>query len=113
MTLGVIHAVLGIIILILAVVATVVEFARGTHSRKNVLRGPLVGLIDLQILLGIVTMIVKAQYGWFLIHPIIMIVAAALFHVWTKPKGDGRRRAASYLIGTILLIIGAVLVHKP
>ncbi len=106
-----IHSILGIVILILAVVATIMEVVRGQKGVKNPLRGPLIGLIDLQILLGIVTIIITKHYGWFLIHPLFMLVAAVLFHGWTKPKQDGTSRASVYVIATILLIVGAVIFY--
>jgi hypothetical protein len=106
-----IHAILGLIILILAVIASIVEIVRGRNGAKNPLRGPLIGLLDLQILLGIVTIIWTSHYGWFLVHPIIMVVAAILFHGWTKASKSASTRIPAYVISTILLIVGAVLFY--
>lgn len=98
--------VLGILLIVLAVIATVVEFSR-TGVPKG-LRGAVIGLLDLEILLGIATWIF-VQWPHSILHPIFMVVGVACFHVFTRSNNAKSSRILGWLLGDVLLILGALL----
>ncbi|WP_206831658.1 hypothetical protein [Alicyclobacillus fructus] len=107
---GHIHMIFGVILIILAILATGWELAT-QRGLPRALRGIVIGLFDLQVLFGIITWILRRP-GWsFILHPIIMVVAVILLHVLTSPASKRSRRLTGWVVATILFIIGAAIYH--
>jgi heme A synthase len=105
-----IHQGVGYLILLLAIVLTIWNLLRasGKVNGKSY-RMILVGLMDLQIILGIITWIVtKTSFsGKFILHPISMIIAVAVAHVLTKDSRPTRQRVIGYLL-ILVLVVGGI-----
>lgn len=65
------------------------------------------GLLDLQILIGIVTFVLHPMWGAFILHPITMVIAVGVAHVLTKENRSTRVQMLGYFVTAILLFIGA------
>ena len=103
---GTVHMVLGIVLIVLTVIATLVEFSRAGVPKG--LRGAVIGLLDLEILLGIVTWIFVHRPP-SIFHPIFMVVGVICVHVFTRRNNAKSSRILGWLIGDALLILGALL----
>jgi hypothetical protein len=114
------HSILRWIIIAVAAL-TVFKFAvswAGNQSFKSMDRGlasGLSGLMDAQVLLGVVYFIWSGfggagfpAYRWM--HLLIMFVAAALMHVPGRLKALGDKQRFSYSIVSILGALGLVVV---
>ncbi|WP_062309222.1 hypothetical protein [Alicyclobacillus sendaiensis] len=107
---GHVHMIFGVILIILAILATAWEIAT-QRGLPRALRGILIGLFDLQVLFGIITWIVRRP-GWsFIFHPILMIAAVIILHVMTSPSSTRSRRLTGWIVATVLFIIGAAIYH--
>lgn len=100
--------ILGTLLILLAVVATVVEFTRASGVPKG-LRGAVIGLLDLEVLLGIVTWIVVRKPITFIWHPVFMVIGVLAIHMLTRSSQGKSRRAMGWIVGDVLLILGALL----
>jgi len=107
---GHVHMIFGVILIILAILATAWEIA-AQRGLPRALRGVVIGLFDLQVLLGIITWIVRRPNWSFVFHPIIMIVAVIILHVMTSPSATRSRRLTGWIVATVLFIIGAAIYH--
>ncbi|MCL6515724.1 hypothetical protein [Alicyclobacillus sp.] len=95
-----IHALLGWVTL-LAAFAVCVWAWLGASGRTGA-RLPsrvLIGLIDLQILVGIITWVLHRMWN---LHPILGIAAAVVAHVWLK---DRRSRTTQAWAATAVFIL--------
>lgn len=104
-----IHTLLGFLLLIASIflaIWQILTWRSQVPFRK--VRSAFVGLLDLQVLLGIITFIMHPRYGVFLFHPLAMIVAVGLAHVFTKENRPARVRLTTYVVMAILLIIGVI-----
>lgn len=102
-----IHAMVGILIVAISIVLTLWNVIRiGAKLKGPSLRPVLMGLIDLQLLLGIVTIIMYPHSGLFLLHPLTMIIAAVVFHLMTGKKKTESMQRSGFLVTTVLLILG-------
>ena len=79
-----------------------------------------VGLVDLQVLLGIATLITRAFFPALMGHIVLMIAAAAVAHlgaVRIKKTPEAERRygmlLASALIPLALMIAGILAIQRP
>ncbi|SIS84347.1 hypothetical protein [Alicyclobacillus vulcanalis] len=105
---GHVHMVFGVVLILLAIIATIWELAT-QRGLPRALRGVVIGLFDLQILLGIITWLIRKP-GWsFVLHPIIMIVAVIVLHVLTSPSAPRSRRLTGWVVATVLFIVGAAI----
>ena len=106
-TLSAVHAIYGTILLVVAVLLTIwnLVLAAGKVKGKSY-RMALIGLLDLQVLLGIVTWIVHWQGGLFILHPLVMILTVIYAHIFTKDSRGAKARALAFVITTVLLFIG-------
>lgn len=107
---GHIHMIFGVILIILAILATGWELAT-ERGLPRALRGIVIGLLDLQVLLGIITWIVRKPHWSFIFHPIIMIVAVIVLHVLTSSNAKRSRRLTGWIVATVLFIVGAAIYH--
>jgi hypothetical protein len=102
--------VFGILLIALAIVVVIWE----SSSKKGVpraLRGATIGLLDLEILIGIVTWIVRTPHWSFVWHPIFMIVAVLIAHIMTTMRRPRSQRVIGWIIADVILILGAVLFY--
>jgi heme A synthase len=102
------HMIYGILLLILAIVVTIIEIARA-NGAPRALRGATIGLLDLQLIIGIITWIVEKPRALFVLHPIFMVVAILIAHIFTTPRKARRTRILGWVIADILFILGASL----
>lgn len=104
-----IHTLLGFLLVIASIflaIWQILTWKSQLLSRK--IRSALLGLLDLQVLLGIITFILHPIYGLFLLHPVLMIIAVGLAHVFTKENRPARVRLMTYILIAVLLIIGVI-----
>ena len=99
------------VFIVIAIVA-VLSLSRSTNRAvPPVLRRVAMGLLDLQILFGIITLILHFKVGFlYLLHPIVMLVVVGLAHALTGTKKPKRVQVLAYVIVAILMIFG-VLIH--
>lgn len=102
-----IHAAFGVIVLVAVIILAVRNVIRLTGNRGGKsYRAIVTGLIDLEVLVGIITFIVHPIWNAFLLHPITMIVAAGAVHALTREKCGRRAQIAGYVLAVILLLLG-------
>ena len=102
-----VHAVVGLIIVVISVLLLIWNAIRIIGKLKGPsLRVVLMGLIDLQVLFGIVTFAIYPHWGTFLLHPITMVSAAVVVHTMTKNTRTPRAQLVGYLLTTVLLLAG-------
>lgn len=105
-----IHTLLGFFLLIASIflaIWQILTWKAQVPFRK--IRSALLGLLDLQVLLGVITFILHPhQSGLFLLHPLLMIVAVGLAHVFTKENRPARVRLRTYITMAVLLLIGVI-----
>src|SRR4051794_27783482 len=106
------HSGLRFLVLLAAVVALVVQalgfFGRKAYERPSRLSmAAFTGLLDLQILLGVVMVVLGCFYGALIGHLAMMVLAAAAAHgcsVFARRQADGRRAHAVALVGVVLAL---------
>jgi len=108
--LGTFHMIFGTILIILMIVATIVEITRPAGVPKG-LRGATIGLLDLEVILGIITWIVVKPSSSFAAHPVFMVAGVVVVHIFTGRKKSRKTRILGWLIADVLLILGAALFH--
>ncbi len=105
------HAGLGYLLIIAAVIvvlwsAVAAYRDEGKSGGLHITSTALVGLIDLQALLGIVLfLMLSKEWVWTLHHPLLMIVAAVAGHVANKQEGWAV--TGWFLTSLLLLLAGA------
>lgn len=104
-----IHTLLGSLLVIASIflaIWQILSWKSQLLSRR--VRSALLGLLDLQVLLGIITFILHPKFGAFLLHPLLMIIAVGLAHVFTKENRPARVRLVTYILLAVLLILGVI-----
>ena len=102
-----IHGAFGVAVLVCAFLILIwnaVRIGRGRTGRS--FRPVMTGMVDLEILLGIVAFIARPVWGLFLLHPITMLAAAAVVHTMTKESRRGSVQIAGYALAAALLVLG-------
>ena len=108
-----IHTVLGLPIVVIAVLLLLWNTLRISNKWRMPSFGRvLIGLLDLQILLGIIAFIIHPIWGLFVLHPITMIAAAAVAHVLVREKNSQQKQLAGYFLATVLLILGVYFANR-
>lgn len=113
------HSGLRFLVLLAAVVALIVQalgvFGRQPYGRPSrISMAAFTGLLDLQVLLGIVMVVLGCFYGALMGHLMMMVLAAAAVHgcsVYARKQADGRRAHTVALVGVVLalaLIVGGI-----
>lgn len=107
------HIAVGLLVLLVFIVSSVRAILSLTSGKTAAvpkgLRRVAVSLLDLQILIGIVTFVLHARWGTFLLHPLLMLVAVALVHMLTSDRRSVRLQTAGFVGGTVLMGIGALI----
>lgn len=104
-----VHTLFGLLLIVIFVfLALWQSLMWKTRIPLRRVRGMLIGLLDLQLLLGVITFITNAKYGWFLIHPIIMISAVVMAHIYTKENRPARVQRFAYVGLAVMLVAGAL-----
>ncbi|RMH57553.1 MAG: hypothetical protein D6679_06405 [Candidatus Hydrogenedentota bacterium] len=106
-----IHSHLGYFLVVIALVFSAVEIvARDQEDKKTrkVFRGILVGLLDLQAVLGLVILFFPAGAERLALHPLLMIAGIVFFHAGSKSSSEtaGRSRPKLYATGTAFFLAG-------
>lgn len=118
------HSGLRYLVLLAAVVAiAVLVYALATGKPVRAARAAtaaFIGVLDLQVLLGIILLIFWPFYGQLIGHIATMVLAAVVAHgtsVWAKKTADARRMQLIRLLGiiaTLVLIVGGILaIQRP
>lgn len=113
------HSGLRYLVLLVAVVALVV-FLYGLVTRKDIgaargLMAAYVGILDLQVLLGLILLLLFPFYGALIGHIVMMVLAVAAAHVLSvmaRKATDARRAMMLRLAGvgvSLVLIIGGIM----
>jgi heme A synthase len=113
------HSGLRFLVLLAAVVALLVQamgvFGRRPYERPSrISMAAFSGLLDLQILLGIVMVVLGCFYGALMGHLLMMALAAGALHgcsVYARKQADGRKAHTVALVGVVLallLIVGGI-----
>lgn len=105
---GAVHAVVGLLTLLVAAVLLIwnsIRLSRNSTSRKSFYR-VLVGLLDIQVLLGIITYAIHPRGGVWLLHPLVMIAAVGVAHVFTKDTRKPNQQLMGYAAVLVLLFVG-------
>lgn len=106
---------------VVAIIAAVLGLRSATTSKAERIAGSVfAGVLDLQVLLGIILLSVWRFYGQLMGHITMMVVAAAAVHVAgvmarrREPQGAGSRiRLIGYGIGLIAIIGGIMAIQRP
>ncbi|GMA49530.1 hypothetical protein GCM10025857_08870 [Alicyclobacillus contaminans] len=105
-----IHGVVGIVTLIVSVALLLWNaFRLGRRLQTPSYRMVLVGLLDLQVLLGIITWIIHPRGGAWLLHPLFALVAAAVAHTMLKERRKGQIQMIGYVLVFALLVVTVLL----
>lgn len=102
------HAILGFITLAVAALLLIwngIRLSKGWTSRKSFYQ-ILTGLLDLQVLLGIITLLLNHRGGIWLLHPLFMLAAVAVAHIFTKDSRRPAQQLTGYIGVLVLLLIG-------
>jgi heme A synthase len=118
---GIFHAHSGLryLVLLAGVVALIVTalgvFGRKPYERPSrIAMAVFTGLLDLQVLLGIVMVVLGCFYPALMGHLMMMVLAAIAAHalsVFARKQTDGRRAHTIALVGVVLalgLIAGGI-----
>jgi heme A synthase len=103
-----VHAIVGLLTLVVAALLLIwnaIRLSSGSTTRKSFYR-ILVGLLDLQLLLGIITFVIHPKGGIWLLHPILMIAAVAVAHVFTKDTRSKAQQLTGYVAVLVLILLG-------
>ena len=111
---GIFHAHSGLrYLVLLAAVAALIVLALGAFGRKpfgrpaRIALAAFTGLLDLQILLGIVMVVLGCFYGALMGHLLMMVLAAGALHgctAYARKQADGRRAHTVALVGVVLAV---------
>jgi cytochrome bd-type quinol oxidase subunit 2 len=102
-----VHSVIGMVTLIVSVALLIWNgFRLGRGIQAASYRMVLVGLLDLQVLLGVITWVIHPQPSRWLLHPLFMLIAVALGHTMLKDRRSSRTQFLGYLLIFVLLILG-------
>lgn len=101
------HEYVGYVVFIVSLLLALWNIYRLTSGRSvRSYRPVLVGLIDLQVLIGIITFIVHPVWGRFLVHPILMLVALIVAHTTLRDARSKQSQLTGYIVIVILIALG-------
>ncbi|GMA63950.1 hypothetical protein NZD89_01175 [Alicyclobacillus fastidiosus] len=104
------HMIYGFLLILLDIVVTIWEITSRNGAPRG-LRGAAIGLMDLQIIIGIITWITARPAPSFVWHPIFMVVAIIIAHIFTASRRKKASRVTGWVVTDVLLILGASLFH--
>lgn len=88
---------------------------RAWDRPARILIASFVGLLDLQVLLGLVLVFLRAFYAALWGHLVMMILAAAVAHITSavnrrrSPERQSQMTAALGVAGALILIVGGIM----
>jgi hypothetical protein len=113
------HSGLRYLVLLAAVAALVAAIAGWRRSAagrpERILMASFVGLVDLQVVLGLVLLALRPFYGALVGHIVMMVVAAIAAHAGAllarrrEPGRSGSPARAATVVVTLLLIVGGIM----
>lgn len=124
-TVFVLHSHFRYVVLLAAVAVLVVSVMglRGATERRGAERGTMaafVGVLDLQVLLGLVLLALFPFYPALIGHIVMMVVAAVTAHVGSvmarrrEPAGGAARvRLITVVLATVFIIGGIMAIQRP
>lgn len=71
----------------------------------------LTGLIDLQVLLGVIAFFIRPHGGVFLLHPILMLAVAGVVHALVKERRAPRTQLSGYASAVVLMAAGIFIAY--
>ncbi|QQE79903.1 hypothetical protein [Alicyclobacillus sp. SO9] len=104
------HSIIGLILIVFMLWIVFQHLRGGTagmDSKRN--RMAFIGLLDLQVLLGLITYIIHHPGGWFLFHPLLMLTAVVILHIYTKDTRTKRTQVQAYVWAGVLMIAGMIM----
>lgn len=105
------HRDLGyLVLLVVAARLAVVLTGPGGRPRARWLGTVAAGLLDLQVLVGILTFI-ALQGASGAVHPVLMIIAAGLAHAGEGRLRAGRNSVAFHTLSFVLVLAGIIVVR--
>jgi hypothetical protein len=118
------HSGLRFLVLMTAVIAAAVllwgwRSGRPFAGQSRAATAVFMGALDLQILLGIGTVLVRPWYGALIGHLVMMVAAVAAAHaitVYGRKQADPRRAHLVSFFGVVLallLILGGIMAIRP
>lgn len=118
------HSGLRFLVLLTAAIAIAVllwgwRSGRPFAGQSRAVTATFTGTLDLQILLGIATVLVRPWYGALIGHLVMMLAAVGAAHaltVYGRKQADPRRAHLIALVGVVLallLIIGGIMAIRP
>jgi heme A synthase len=118
------HSGLRFLVLLAAVIAIAVllwgwSARRPFAGQSRAVTAVFTGVLDLQVLLGILTVLTRPWYGQLMGHLMMMILAAVAAHgitVYGRKQPDPRRAHMVTLAGVVLallLIVGGIMAIRP
>lgn len=118
------HSGLRFLVLLTAAIAAAVllwgwRSGRPFAGQSRAVTAVFTGTLDLQILLGIATVLVRPWYGALIGHLVMMLAAAGAAHaltVYGRKQADARRAHLISFVGVVLallLIVGGIMAIRP
>jgi hypothetical protein len=118
------HSGLRFLVLVAAVIAAAVllwKWRSGVpfDGQSRAATAVFMGTLDLQVVLGILTVLVRPWYGALIGHLVMMIAAAAAAHAITaygRKQADAKRAHIVSFVGVVLallLILGGIMAIRP
>ncbi len=118
------HSGLRFLVLLTAAIAAAVllwgwRSGRPFAGQSRAATAVFTGTLDLQILLGIATVLVRPWYGALIGHLVMMLAAVGAAHaltVYGRKQADARRAHLISFVGVVLallLIIGGIMAIRP
>jgi hypothetical protein len=104
---------------VIALIAAIVAASRGGNGPDATLTRIFTGVLDLQVLLGIILVFVRPFYGQLIGHIILMVAAAAIVHIGstrakkqTVPAAASRMRAISIGVALLAMVAGIMSIGR-
>jgi hypothetical protein len=118
------HSGLRFLVLVAAVIAAAVLLWKWSSGRpfdgqSRAATAVFMGVLDLQIVLGILNVLVRPWYGALIGHLVMMIAAAGAAHALTaygRKQPDAKRAHMIGFVGVVLallLILGGIMAIRP
>ncbi|NKB89072.1 MAG: hypothetical protein GKS06_12725 [Acidobacteria bacterium] len=111
------HSGVRYLVLAAALIALAMSLMKGQDGNAKKAMGAFVGMVDIQVLLGLLLMMQIPFYGALMGHIAMMfaaVFAAHGFSVAAKKKEDGgRTRVIGILVTLALIVLGIMAIGRP
>lgn len=105
---------------VIALIAALIAASRGGNGPDAMLTRIFVGVLDLQVLLGIILLVVRPFYGQLIGHIVLMVAAAAIAHIGstrakkqTVATAASRMRAITIGVALLAIVAGIMAIGRP